>query len=513
MLKLQKKDSIKYLTAALAVLMFAAFAHAYWSVNYTPFHDSLTEFYAERYNPNYGYTIRNLKLATGRFLEPVYWDIFRGNVTLPWLSGLVGFFWLTLALFLIIRIFEINKTGIILLIAGIFVTNVTITSTLATYFCEFEVYAFSILFAVLAVYFWSKGKQWFWAGIPCLFVSLAIYQAYIALTLSLVMILSVVRLLRKQSCREVFREIGKAAAFIAIGAGLYFLTMKLIQAGNHVSMKSDYTFEFFTNPFFSLRKCYGKYLRNFSFVKSGWPRGVFIGLNLGVLLITGVSIFQYCLDKSVRKSQKIAVICICILLPACMNIWELLTGGKAHDLMYLAVWMTYAYAILIVSETSEYGEKLLAPRIRLIAVSVLLGLVIFGNIRFSNTVYYERKLKADQTQSLMTRVLQDINDTEGYKNGETPVAFVGLPDIQKQEFFPETEVVGLDAACPITCVDQYSVYLKYILNVSMNCMDINDELYRIALLPEVVQMPSYPDSGSIAFLDDILIVKMQNQKQ
>ena len=55
-------------------------------------------------------------------------------------------------------------------------------------------------------------------------------------------------------------------------------------------------------------------------------------------------------------------------------------------------------------------------------------MIFLGSIVFSNQVYLKKNLELESTLSLMSRVIQRIEETEGYTPGYTPVAILGTPE-------------------------------------------------------------------------------------
>ena len=61
----------------------------------------------------------------------------------------------------------------------------------------------------------------------------------------------------------------------------------------------------------------------------------------------------------------------------------------------------------------------------LLLLPLLLALILFDKTVFANQLYLKKELEIDSTLSVMTRVLDRLEQTEGYAVGETPVAMAG----------------------------------------------------------------------------------------
>ena len=144
---------------------FIAHVYAYFSDAFS--HDSLVVYATIRE--------RRWKIQLGRILVPVYRYLTRDGIEIPWPIGLLALFWLGLAVYLTGRVFYIRSWWGISLIAGLMVTNVTISTITASYIYELDFDMLSITLAVLAVYLWKVKKHGMWWGSLCVVGILGIY--------------------------------------------------------------------------------------------------------------------------------------------------------------------------------------------------------------------------------------------------------------------------------------------------------------------------------------------------
>lgn len=132
------KSTLTYCLAT--TFLWGLVAHAYGFLHNNLSHDVLNAFVAMT-------TEEIWKIELGRFFVPVYRYLFRGAVSLPWLIGLVGLFWTSLAVFFTIQLLDVKKKPVIALIAGIMASNITYISQIATYVYEFDFNALALLLA------------------------------------------------------------------------------------------------------------------------------------------------------------------------------------------------------------------------------------------------------------------------------------------------------------------------------------------------------------------------------
>ena len=123
--RLNVEESKKWLYfSVFAVFFWGILAHGYRFAHDSFTHDSLSEFNGIFYG-------NAIKFASGRFLVPLYRNIFRTDLTLPWLIGALSIVWLALAVFLVMRIFKVASQTVAFLIAGTYSVNISVIATTA----------------------------------------------------------------------------------------------------------------------------------------------------------------------------------------------------------------------------------------------------------------------------------------------------------------------------------------------------------------------------------------------
>ena len=174
--------------------------------------------------------------------------------------------------------------------------------------------------------------------------------------------------------------------------------------------------------------------------------------------------------------------------------------------------MIYPFLFVYIFAISLFDEMITDEKQYLRKVSVILtfALIIWTQIIISNQAYYKRNLQEEAAQSLMNRIVMQVEQTDGYIYGETPVAFVGnfenSPYIKDIEDLEDMKIYGFGTSSLSYEGLDYS-YIKHVLNVNMNLVrtDRTD--------PKVKAMPEFPKKGSVAFINNILVVKIADDPQ
>lgn len=489
-------------------------AHGYCFLNMIASHDALNNIYiAEKWT----------RVRAGRFFYPVYLSLVRGRIFVPWLIGILGLFWISLAVYLIVKLFQIKKNWAVFMVAAIAVTNPTVYALAASYLHDFDADMFALFLSVAAAFCWKKGtlqstlkKQllYFGTGALAVSVTMGIYQSFLSVTIALIMIDCFGMLLDDQNWKKVFRDGFCGILMLLFSAVFYFCEILVSSALTGISVFGNQEYNSLGNMGEALSSgiggtIAGSYLDFFlSFwrIHSGYPGKMDVVIHgvLAVCLI-GVVLWRF---RKIAWQNRLMILFLAALMPMAMNFSYVLSGGLVHDLMKYAFWLVYLIALIVVlwmcehSGASEHWKHMTKY---LFAFCMLL--IVLGNIQSSNTVYMKKDLEYQSTLSYMTRVAQKIEEQEEYVEGETPVLFVGEEAIgnSMSGFERFEDITGVGSSSPITFYETYEKYFKYVLNLPLNL----SEDQTVAEKECVAKMPAFPKEGSIQMVDGVLVVKLE----
>lgn len=488
-------------------------AHGYCFLNLMVSHDSLNDFYvSDRWE----------RAAFGRIFYSIYISLTRGRIVLPWLIGILALCWISVAVYLIVKTFEIKRSGMILMVSGICVTNPTVYALAATYIHDLDADMLAMLLSVVAVYLWCKAVHkndvkyttlWLFAGSICLSVSMGIYQSYIALSVTLIIFYSLKELLDNRELKNVLAKGCYAVGMLLASAALYVAELKLFEGLTGVAAMNSATYNgignvtavFSGNVFENVCNTYISLLDVFKdFILTSYPQIVSIGF-LGIVACLGVA-FTLAGLKNMKWKSRVLFLVLFMLLPFAMNITYFLSSGTAHILTQYAVWMLYLLVIIfeVWFESGNTSKRIKKAAYLILACSLLF--VITENIQTSNTVYVKKELEYQATLSYMTRVAERMEEQEGYVPGETSVLIIGENVIGNSKTgFERYEVItGVGENGAITYHDTYKDYFKYVLARPIS-LSYDDKLKNSE---KVSEMPVFPKQGSVQMVDQVLVVKL-----
>ena len=547
--------------SALSVVIFSLFAHGYRFSNNMYSHDSLLMIYQNDYA---------WQIALGRVTQPIL-IFLRGSICNPWLICFLAMLWMVLAVYFLTDLLEITSPLGLVLCSGLMLCNTTIISANASYLPWVDFYALACLMSILGVWClkrWGnvadrylyqgknmpaenllpRGRQGFgtFAGILLFAMSMGIYQSYICVSIGLVMILLIRQLYRNREEKRFATfacEVLRYGIAILLGSGIYFGVWKIFQKVFHIWTSNSYNgldglgdYSDASVPAI-LGETYaqvGNYLWNPELFSNLFYQGHSLSIvwlwlirlgNVAVVLTIIVLLFSFSKKNKCAAWQIALQLLIVAMLPLGINFVCFLSKGMEHTLMIYAFVLIYLFALSLLEERYRCGKtcanslsaaqrkQAVEGKKSVAIISCLLMLpfilIIWNYSVYANQVYLKKELIAEATTQLMNRVVDDIEDMEGYEAGVTPVAFYG--NFQTSEYvkelqdFEEITPYGMGKSA-VTYVGADYALLTYILNVNMNLTRVDTADAQV--MGQVEAMPCYPMRGSIAMVGDTLVVKI-----
>ena len=510
-LKKTFEDNKKWLLWALiSAFVWGMAAHGYGFFHDAFTHDSLSGFGGD--------TGDAWKISLGRFLVPVYRSIFRTELTLPWMVGMLSMLWVGLAVFLVIRMFRVENRLLICLISGIFIANLTVTATGATYLHDLDGNLFGMLCAVAAVWLWKNCRFGELPGALCIAASMALYQSYISVTIVLILYVCIFMLLEGENFRKVLAKGIRGAVMLLLGALCYSLALKaaLALSATEVTTGSSNSLDNLlrlspSNILSLIGEAYLQCASRLIRVVSPYPRWLIAGVTVALGGICGGGLALAVWKKRLKLLECLLLLVLVALLPLGMNFTHVLSAGGSHDLMVYGIWLFYLLALLLVDWIGK--QKLLKRENLLRWISAgQVFVLLYSNVQVANVLYLKKDMEQGAHLAMMTRVVYRIEEQEDYVPGETPVVLTGyLSQLNNTipGFEPYSKITGAWRADPIYQLARYRVD-AYMDAVLLNPVKLANSSLWTAMQqdPRVAEMPAYPAEGCIAMIDGIMVVKL-----
>lgn len=506
----EKPEARRLLFCIALAFIFGLLAHAAYIFNFSFSHDSITQSFGMAGN------IRH-KIGIGRFLEPVYWRAVRGVVTVPWLISVLAFTNIGVSVYLCLRMLNIRETWAAVLISGIFVTSVTVTALAASFMEDLDVDTLALLLSVTAAYGWAQNKKGAFAVMAvCVFFALGLYQAYLSVTVTLIVLFSILRLLRGDETGDVLRRGLIGAAAVAAGGALYFLALMAVTSLTGVPLETGKSYSlsnalslfqgnFILQLFGRSKQAVKTCLHYLGTRRSAYMPKSYLVINAG-LGLTGIAVFFLLLRENRKNIRNCALaVLLAVLLPFFMNIAGFLNGGS-HELMGYAYNLCYPLLAMLLCRLPQ--EKARPGRVLRLISCVLMALLVWCNIQAANAVYTRKNVEHESTLSLMTRVVERMEEFPGYDPGETPVLLYGIAEVTapNEAFTADYEIIG--ATEYHLSVTYLETYYNYLMNILQYPIKVPEEPMRYLGDERITAMPVFPREGSLQMLDGILVVHL-----
>ena len=481
------------LTVLAATTVFSMAAYLYAFTNEFFNHDSLVFIV-------YSMNIRNW-LPVGRPLMTLF-DRLSGTVQQPWLLGMLFMLWMFLASVLAIRILHIQSTTGRALLCGLLCANTSLSNLFAHYtFCA-GVYALSLMAMIAAAWFFCCCRHGEILGIYSIALSMLIYQAYFTAGVAFCFFVVVRMLVRNESARLTVLRGVRYLALLVAGFAAYYLSWTALCHifGVEKRRLNDITI------YYGLDFFLGKIRDLFPhFFRTQLSSGDFLGrvvpaINLLVMVMILFWLFCWLADKQLAKSNKVLLSLSVCALPVVLDLSYALFVQRNLSLVNVNMGFLCVFLLLCLSCPAPTAP---APRRYRAAVYLLAAALLWQSTVYSNSIYIKMDLNKEATVSLYTRIIERVEQTEGYVPGETPVAFSG--NMFDNHFLSQGrmgyEWLTTAAIYDFTASWTVTDYIRYYLNYPMNLVSPPNA-------EEIADMPIFPFEGSIGWVGNIIVVKI-----
>lgn len=518
--KLDVQIQPKLKKIALYTLIFMALLHGYRYVSLGFSHDSL----AFAWQPDLEWQI-----SLGRYMQPFYWWIIRGRIAAPFIVGVLSYGYMVGSVYGVASLLDLKAKTTLFLLAGLMCGSLAFIALDATYSHTADVYMLALMLNIAAAWLCLRGRRRVpsvLAAVVLLVISTGLYQAYLQVFTALTMVWALLRLLKTDD-RAIPEAVARCAqSFLALmlAMALFFVGYYVVMAVTGVEAVSK------VNSIGGMKVLSGAALVDM--VKTTWKMPLrqlgrlqgriapLARMLTAVVLMTGAAATIFTARRSrVSAWQALGMAVLALLLPFGMNWICLFCGGVVHDLMMYAYIVPLlaalaanerAWNLALADEGKQIGKKTRAAACVLpLAVLTLL----FDRGIYANQIYLKKDLEYDTTLSVMTRVVDRIEQVEGYIPGETPVEFLG--DIQRSQlamtrpaFAHLGSLTGTEENYAITYGDTFWMYLEDVMGYPIKRFreTKNEEQERVT-----DDMPCFPDKDSVQMVDGVVFVKLAAQ--
>jgi len=505
MIKLHIKREWK--TAFLATLVLGLLIHMPMMLRDIPNHDGLDSMHFDQ----------NM-ITSGRWFLAVACGI-SSYFTLPWLIGLLALSYLALTSAALVEFLEIKKTSAIILISGLLVSFPAIASTFA-YVFTMDGYMMALLLAVLSVVLTKKYRFGFAAGAVCLACSMGIYQAYLPFAVILCVYGILMIAMEQGALKEkIVRSLRYLFMGIAGAAGYYIILQILLkiqgkELASYQGINGLETAERTGLPEI-LVKMYSDFVA-FTLKGNVLFNNVFSAAAVcGLLIVTVVTAAALIVRKRWWKSPWLYVILVIVAvgLPIATNIILVVSPDVTYHVLMRYQWVLYP--ILVIGFCARYSDSRKKGVWKEWCILLAAGVMIWNFAVTDNIAYANLQKKYEKTYAYCVRLLDRIEQTEGYYQG-IPVAMIGVVG---EESYPVTDIsekatsglLGMNGDMLLYTGNNYELFMKHYLGATLNILPA-ESMAEMYYSEEYRNMESFPAADSIRIIDGIMYIKTENKE-
>ena len=465
----------------------------------------------------YGY---GTGMESGRWLlSLVAWraiDWF-GQYNVMLFNGLLMILFLAASAAVFVSVYQLNEKSAVC-VGVIFATAPAVTSTMFfRYTAPF--YGMAILFAVLAVWFLEKFRWGLVFSVGCTAASMGIYQAYVPLTIGMFVLLLMQHTLRDKT--SVGKLILKGLYYclaIGLGAVAYYGALQILLNHYQLSLNNYQGINDMGNMglqqlLASVQHAIVTYFRmpfsNYCDLAQTELLTLSYLLLEGLVLITVV----YVLVTRVRKILPAMFMTVLVILFAlAVDFIEVMVPkGTVYTIMVFPFVLVLC-APLVLWELVELPEKAPFQKLGRAIGGAIMVLVLFVCVNYgyqADTNYTALYYANQKTENYLNSLVVQVRMTDGF-TVDKEWAFIG--EIQDPMFEDTWESVPrFGGNSPFyKLVNDYAqcAWPREYLGIEIPYAD-DERIAELAGMEQVKAMPCWPDNGSIAVVDNTMVIKFE----
>lgn len=437
----------------------------------------------------------------GRYLQPFYWRV-RGEISASLWVGLLSALYLTLSVLLIALMLDIKRISALFALSGALIVNPAVTSLCAASLHTADAAFLSMLLGAAGAALCTRTRWGFLPGMLLFAASPALSAAGPAFAAALSLIVLMKDLMDRLPRRALLIRAGKTAAALAAGAALYLAGYGFLlwayDLSREAALQPPAGGSLLGAWLYPIRTLFA-------------PLTAYTRLNVllrALLLLTGAAALARRM-RDLTAARGAALLVCALLLPLAVNLPVFAREGTGQTSLSFALLDVLLIVLLFGS-----GDQPLARGQSCGGFACAFAVLFLSGVVFSNQVYLKKNLEYESTLSAMTRVLERIEQTEGYAPGYTPVAIVGTLEESVLSVPHEgfEHLSALDAAKNNYAADSYEGNIWYmweIMGYPLNFIS-SFEQSQLEESETVRAMPAFPQEGCCGFVGDTLVIKLSS---
>ncbi len=465
----------------------------------------------------------------GRWLiEPLqYFGLKASN---PAIHGMLLIVFVSLAACFVVAALDLKSLTSAVLVPAVMITFPSITSILYFMFTA-HIYAVSIFLLCVSVYLIRKFRYGFIASGICIILGLAIYQPFVSVAISLMLIGLILDAIRGEKFKNLTKKGFICAGTLALSTVVYIIVSRIIYPqmdeatyGGVGEMGQVSLFEIPKN-FGRVYKRVLEYfvIRPFAYItKTMHITNICVCVMILILLISLIMALQLW-----KKRLELAFLLLMLFFfPFGMGFVYFMAPNAPFSTL-----MLYAYSliyVLLIALSEEYLYKCAIAsaerrkistrimRIEAITTVALLLLCAYSGYLVDSQAYFRTDIAMQRVTNYYNRIISRVESMEGYQTGDR-VAVLGNfyyktnPSPMEIDIFRNDDIIreldGVALENGLITMGVRSMFISTYMGFNPERVPL-DELVMLEGTDEYKSMPVYPQDGSIARIEDVWVVKL-----
>ncbi|MBE6689352.1 MAG: hypothetical protein E7588_08805 [Ruminococcaceae bacterium] len=503
--KLNARISPHLKVCFFSALLVGLAAHLYKITNWLPNWDSLV----------FRYDAQNM-LALGRWFLPVACS-FSSFYDLPFLNGMAAIIFHALGAVFICKTLNVKKKITSALI-GAFIVSFTSVTSVMMYNYVADGYSIAFFLSTLAAFYMTKEKPNYLISTALIVLSSGIYQAYITVTIMLILLhltdeiifnnSSFKVILKKSVCMLLSGVTGVAlyGVILKVLLGIFSVQLLDYQGASAAASLSSLDLAAFL---YNIKKTFIDFFFDFSDGIS-----IYVVLNIFVLVFTVLYYLKCIIKNKIYKSPaKILMIAVLgiLLVPASGALAFINPNVDYHNLMLMGYSVFYLFFIPVYERGSEATKKRTAIKCWTVLTAAVI--IIMNQVVISNVSYHKAQMAYEKSYGVLIRIADRIEQTPNSENCDKILVIGALDDSEAYSVKLPPEITGITDGYILRADDET-------VSQSVLCSALNDycgtdyrfvsgqEKQALAQREDIKAMERWPSPYCVTVADDTLIIKL-----
>lgn len=454
--------------------------------------------------------------------------------SIPAIHGFLMLVILSLASCLVLEILKLKSTTAAILVPMLMVTFPSVACTMTFMFMA-HTSAIAIFMICLAIYLLRKNK---WGFIPCtvlLICSLGVYQSYISIAITLILLGMIVDLLDDKDVWKTFKHGILCVVMLLVTVGIYMWLCHVIypdMENEHYGGINNMGQIAVSEMPRLIGRCYKRFLEFFI-----WKPFTFMTKTMQIMnictciLAVFLGVYLIIVKKIYQKVWNCALLCIvAFFVPLAAAFVYFMAPEVDYSMLMLYAYVLIYVTVVMLWEKASYlwerkdykGDKRKQQLCNVLSLTVIAVMCVscYSDYLVTNRAYMRMQISYERVTSYFNRILTNVEAMEGYRNGDK-VALLGefyykdnpspveKVDVLDTESLRDMSGVALENGLITSGVRNKFIRTYIGFDVTTLLPEQKDE---IMSSQEYLDMPVYPETGSIKKINDIWVVKMCNER-